>query len=180
MTGHNECVAAVYKVVQPAAWKISVILIPKICSFWVLAGFYYNWRWLTVEGSRWLSQKSYFLSLLMCVLGTQAAPSTGWMPWCLEATGSISTPSASHWLGMDKGIYTSSGGLVVLLKLSDNGKRALCVVFKILEKNSHQTFLLLWSVSGGKEKRKRKKIPKTNKICLTLGMAKLHTWACFT
>lgn len=32
----------------------------------------------------------------------------------------------------------------------------------------------------GKKKRKRKRIPKTNKICLTLGMAKLHTWACFT
>lgn len=116
----------------------------------------------------------------MCVLGTQAAPSTGWMLWCLEATGSTSTPSASHWLGMDKGIYTSSGGLAVLWKLSDNGTKALCVVFKILEKNSHQAFLLLWSVSGGKEKRKRKRIPKTNKICLTLGMAKLHTWACFT
>lgn len=48
------------------------------------------------------------------------------------------------------------GGLMVLGKLSGCGKKALRVVFKMLDRNSQQAFPLLWSVSGGWEGEKKK------------------------
>lgn len=70
------------------------------------------------------------------------------------------------------------GGLTVLGKLSGCGKQALRVVFKMLDRNSQQAFPLLWSVSRGREGKKKRKNP--NKTRLALGMVKVHTWTWFT
>lgn len=105
MTGCNECMAAVYKVVQLAAWKITVW--SKICSFWVLADFGYNWRRLAVEGSGWLSCQWCFPGL------TCVSVSGGCHGLYPALGGCCGTPGLlaplllpAHW-SRDKGIYTS-------------------------------------------------------------------------
>jgi len=59
----------------------------------------------------------------------------------------------------EKGIYTSFffGELMFLGEFSGNGKEALHVVFKMLDKNSQQAFPVLWSMSREEKKERRKK-----------------------
>lgn len=106
MTNHNECMAAVDRVVEPAAWKITVWP-----SYQILVAFGYlpisvttgaGWQW-----GGWLSHRWYFLSSLAWAAGAQAAPSAGWVPWHAGAAVSLSSPTASRSLGKDKGIHTS-------------------------------------------------------------------------
>ena len=140
-------------------------------AFWVLVGCSYSWKWLAAEGSgRLSSQLSCFLPS-QWAWGLGAAPGAGWVPWLHPQPRSFPLagqgPRCLH-LSFLEGWWS-------LGKLSGRGKKALHVVFKMLDKDSQQAFPLLWSVSGGREKRKN-----PYKIRLALGMVKLHTWTCFT
>lgn len=148
MTGQNECMAAAYRVVQLAAWKITVwSSYQKLVAFEclpILVTTGAGWR-----SSGWLSQWWYFLSSLVW----EGAAPRGCGTQGLRAP-SLAQLLPAHW-GRTT-VFTSLflGGLMVLGNLSGNGKKALHVVFRMLDKNSQQAFPLLWSVSRGREKEK--------------------------
>lgn len=151
MTGHNECMAAAYRVVQLAAWKITVWssyqkLVALGCLP-VLVTTGAGWRW-----SGWLSHWWYFLSSLVWAWAEGAAP-RGCGTQGLRAP-SLAQLIPTHWGRTTVFTPLFLGGLMVLGRLSGNGKKVLHVVFRILDKNSQQAFPLLWSVSRGREKEK--------------------------